>query len=152
MANATLIGIDLGKHCFFLHAQDARGAQIWRKKMTRKQLYACLATCPVAVIAMESCAGAHWLARKCQSYGQQVRLIAPQFIKPFVKGNKTDFADAEAICEAASRPAMRFVAVKTAEQQTCSHFIECVRRLSVNARRPAIRFMLSCSSSASVRQ
>jgi transposase len=122
MANATLLGIDLGKHCFFLHAQDARGAQVWRKKMTRKQLYACLANCPVAVIAMESCAGAHWLARKCQSYGHQVRLIAPQFIKPFVKGNKTDFADAEAICEAASRPAMRFVAVKTAEQQTLLAF------------------------------
>jgi transposase len=118
MSNATLIGIDLGKHCFFLHAQDARGAQVWRKKMTRKQLYVCLASCPVAVIAMEACAGAHWLARKCQAYGHQVRLIAPQFVRPFVKGNKTDFADAEAICEAASRPAMRFVAVKTAEQQT----------------------------------
>ena len=118
MANTTLIGIDLGKHCFFLHAQDARGTQVWRKKMTRKQLYACLATCPVAVLAMEACAGAHWLARKCQSYGHQVRLIAPQFVRPFVKGNKTDFADAEAICEAASRPSMRFVAIKTAEQQT----------------------------------
>ena len=118
MTNATLIGIDLGKHCFFVHAQDARGTQIWRKKMTRKQLYVSLATCPVAVLAMEACAGAHWLARKCQSYGHQVRLIAPQFVRPFVKGNKTDFADAEAICEAASRPSMRFVVVKTAEQQT----------------------------------
>ncbi|SAK63766.1 transposase [Caballeronia hypogeia] len=64
MANATLIGIDLGKHRFFVHAQDARGAQVWRKKMTRKQLYAYLATCPVAVLAMEACAGAHWLGTR----------------------------------------------------------------------------------------
>ncbi|SAK99788.1 transposase [Caballeronia ptereochthonis] len=120
MANATLIGIDLGKHCIF-RAGRAR-VQAWRKKMTCKQLYVCLATCPGSVIAMEACAGAHWLARKCQSYGHQVRLIAPQFVRPFVKGNKTDFADAEAICEAASRPSMRFVAVKTAEQQTLLAF------------------------------
>lgn len=118
MANATLIGIDLGKHSFFLHAQDVRGHQVWRKKATRKQLLVLLANCPACTLAMEACAGAHWLARKLQSFGHQVRLIAPQFVKPFVKGNKTDFADAEAICEAASRPSMRFVAVKTPEQQT----------------------------------
>lgn len=118
MTNATLIGVDLGKLCFFLHAQDARGHALWRKKLTRHQMYLLIANCPACTIAMESCAGAHWLARKFQSLGHQVRLIAPQFVKPFVKGNKTDFADAEAICEAASRPAMRFVAIKTPEQQT----------------------------------
>ncbi|AQH00371.1 transposase [Burkholderia sp. KK1] len=118
MANAALIGIDLGKQCFFLHAQDRRGNQVWRKKATRKQLYELLATCPACVVAMEACAGAHWLARKCQSFGHQPRLIAPQFVRPFVKGNKTDFADAQAICEAACRPAMRFVALKTTQQQT----------------------------------
>jgi transposase len=117
MANATLIGIDLGKHCFFLHAQDARGSEVWRRKMNRKQLYAWLVQAPACIIAMEACAGAHWLARKCQSYGHQTRLIAPQFVRPFVKSNKTDFADAQAICEAASRPSMRFVALKTPEQQ-----------------------------------
>ncbi|MFM0091643.1 IS110 family transposase [Paraburkholderia sediminicola] len=117
MANATLIGIDLGKHCFFLHAQDARGHELWRRKASRGQLYTQIANCPACTIAMESCAGAHWLARKFQACGHEVRLIAPQFVKPFVKGNKTDFADAEAICEAASRPSMRFVAVKTPEQQ-----------------------------------
>jgi transposase len=67
---------------------------------------------------MEACAGAHCLARKLQTFGHRVLLIAPQFVRPFVKGNKTDFADAEAICEAASRPSMRFVAVKTPGQQT----------------------------------
>ncbi|BBP97551.1 IS110 family transposase [Burkholderia sp. SFA1] len=118
MANAALVGIDLGKHVFFLHAQDRHGNQVWRKRMTRKQLYEWLATCSACVVAMEACAGAHWLARKFQSFGHQTRLIAPQFVRPFVKGNKTDFADAQAICEAACRPSMRFVAVKSAQQQT----------------------------------
>jgi len=118
MGTATLIGIDLGKHCFFLHAQDHWGHEVWRKKATRAQLLVLLANTPCATVAMEACAGAHWMARKLQTSGHQVRLIAPQFVRPFVKGNKTDFADAEAICEAAARPAMRFVAVKTPEQQT----------------------------------
>jgi transposase len=117
MANATLVGIDLGKHWFFLHAQDVHGNEVWRRKVNRKQLFELLARCQACVIAMEACAGAHWLARKCQSLGHQARLIAPQFVRPFVKGNKTDFADAQAICEAASRPAMRFVALKTPAQQ-----------------------------------
>jgi transposase len=118
MGIVTLIGIDLGKHCFFLHAQDGRGHEVWRRKATRAQLLTLLANTPASTIAMEACAGAHWLARKLQTFGHQVRLIAPQFVRPFVKGNKTDFADAQAICEAASRPSMRFVAVKTPEQQT----------------------------------
>ena len=117
MANATLVGIDLGKHWFFLHAQDAHGNEVWRRKVNRKQLYELLARCEACVVAMEACAGAHWLARKCQSFGHHTRLIAPQFVRPFVKSNKTDFADAQAICEAASRPSMRFVALKTPEQQ-----------------------------------
>lgn len=117
MAIVTLVGVDLGKHCFFLHAQDIHGNQVWRKKATRKQLYELLANCPACVIAMEACAGAHWLARKFETFGHRVRLVAPQFVRPFVKGNKTDFADAEAICEAVSRPSMRLVAVKTAGQQ-----------------------------------
>ncbi|MGO4305929.1 IS110 family transposase [Cupriavidus sp. RAF12] len=118
MGTATLIGIDLGKHYFFLHAQDRHGHEVWHKKATRTQLLTVLANCPASTVAMEACAGAHWLARKLQAFGHQVRLIAPQFVRPFVKGNKTDFADAEAICEAAARPAMRFVALKTPEQQT----------------------------------
>jgi transposase len=117
MGAVTLIGIDLGKHCFFLHAQDSHGHEVWRKKLTRAQLLTSLANHPACTVAMEACAGAHWLARKLQTFGHQVRLIAPQFVRPFVKGNKTDFADAQAICEAASRPSMRFVAVKTPEQQ-----------------------------------
>lgn len=118
MADAKLIGIDLGKHFFFVHAQDARGQQLWRRKFTRHQLIMMLAQHPPCTVAMEACAGAHWLARKLESFGHQARLITPQFVKPFVKGNKTDFGDAQAICETASRPSMRFVAIKTPEQQT----------------------------------
>lgn len=118
MGTATLIGIDLGKHCFFLHAQDSHGHEVWRKKATRAQLLTLLAGCAACTVAMEACAGAHWLGRRLEAFGHRARLIAPQFVRPFVKGNKTDFADAEAICEAASRPAMRFVALKTPEQQT----------------------------------
>ncbi|ANS45402.1 IS110 family transposase [Serratia inhibens] len=118
MQNVTLIGIDLGKHSFHLHGQDRSGHAIFRKKFTRTGLLAFLATCPPCSVVMEACAGAHCLARQLTSFGHQAKLISPQFVRPFVKSNKNDFIDAEAICEAASRPAMRFVTPKTEHQQT----------------------------------
>ena len=120
MSDATLIGIDLGKHSFHLHGQDPQGRMLWRKKTSRSQLLTWLANHPAATIAMEACAGAHWLARRLQSFGHQVKLISPHYVKPFVQGNKNDFADAQAICEAASRPSMRCVGVRSAHQQTIS--------------------------------
>ena len=120
MTNLTLLGIDIGKHSFHLHGQNSQGKMVFRKKVTRSQLIRHLAQIPACTVAMESCAGAHWLARQIITLGHQVKLIAPQYVKPFVKGNKNDFIDAEAICEAASRPSMRFVSIKTAEQQTLS--------------------------------
>lgn len=116
----TLLGIDIGKHSFHLHGQDKLGKQVLRKKLTRLQLMRTVAQLPVCTVVMESCAGAHWLGREIARHGHQVKLIAPQYVKPFVKGNKNDFIDAEAICEAASRPSMRFVSLKTPEQQTLS--------------------------------
>ncbi len=116
----SLIGLDIGKHSFHLHGQDANGNALLRKKFTRTQLLRALANLPACTVVMESCAGAHWLARQIQAWGHQVKLIAPQYVKPFVQGNKNDFLDAQAICEAASRPSMRFVAVKNVEQQTLS--------------------------------
>lgn len=118
MNTMALLGIDIGKHHFHLHGQDSKGHQVLRKKVTRTQLLRLLVQVPVCTIVMESCAGAHWLARELLQFGHKVKLIAPQYVKPFVKGNKNDFIDAEAICEAASRPSMRFVSIKTAEQQT----------------------------------
>lgn len=116
----TLVGIDIGKHSFHLHGQDAKGHALLRKRFTRAQLLRALANLPPCTIVMESCAGAHWLARQIQQLGHHVKLIAPQYVKPFVQGNKNDFLDAQAICEAASRPSMRFVAIKNVEQQTLS--------------------------------
>ena len=116
----ALLGIDIGKHSFHLHDQDTQGHQVLRKKMTRGQLLRSLGQLPTCTVVMESCGGAHWLAREIGALGHEVKLIAPQYVKPFVKGNKNDFIDAEAICEAASRPTMRFCPIKTAEQQTLS--------------------------------
>ena len=118
MNTITLLGIDIGKHSFHMHGQDSKGHQQLRKKVTRTQLLRTLAQLPVCTVVMESCAGAHWLARELMQFGHEVKLIAPQYVIPFVKSNKNDFIDAEAICEAASRPSMRFVPVKNAEQQT----------------------------------
>ncbi|XDJ36605.1 MAG: IS110 family transposase (plasmid) [Burkholderia sp.] len=120
MQNVTLVGIDLGKHSFHLHGQDRHGKAVFRKKAGRKQLIEFFATFHACTVVMEACAGAHHMARKLASFGHQVKLISPQFVRPFVKSNKNDFVDAEAICEAASRPAMRFVTPKTESQQTLS--------------------------------
>lgn len=120
MNNAALIGIDLGKHSFHLHAQDGSGRELFRKKTTRPQLIRLLAQQPPCTVAMEACAGAHCLAREIQAQGHAVKLISPQFVRPFVQGNKNDFIDAQAICEAASRPSMRFVTPRNEAQQTLS--------------------------------
>ncbi|MFK0380359.1 IS110 family transposase [Pandoraea sp. NPDC090278] len=120
MQDVTLVGIDLGKHTFHLHGQDGKGKVIFRKKLGRKQLIEFFNTFHSCTVVMEACAGSHHMARKLTTFGHQVKLISPQFVRPFVKSNKNDFVDAEAICEAASRPAMRFVTPKTESQQTLS--------------------------------
>jgi transposase len=120
MQDVTLIGIDLGKHNFHVHGQDRHGKALLRKKFNRKQLIEFLAKFHVCTIVMEACAGAHYMARQLAGYGHEVKLISPQFVRPFVKSNKNDFVDAEAICEAASRPSMRFVTPKNEAQQTLS--------------------------------
>lgn len=120
MNTVTLIGIDLGKHSFHLHGQDASGRMVFRKKLTRHQMLTMLANTPACRVVMEACAGAHWIARRLKAIGHDAKLISPQFVKPFVQGNKNDFADAQAICEAASRPSMRFVSPRNESQQTIS--------------------------------
>ena len=117
MNDATIIGIDLAKRTFQLHGAAADGAVVFRKKLSRDRLLPFLAQQPAAIIAMEACASAHHWAREIMALGHEVRLLPPIYVKPFVKRQKNDSADAEAIAEAASRPTMRFVAVKSAEQQ-----------------------------------
>ena len=117
MEQATIIGVDLAKHVFQLHGACADGSVVFRKKISRAKFLPFLASQPRCVVAMEACAGAHGWARDIQAQGHEVRLIAPAYVKPFVKRQKNDMADAEAITEAAARPTMRFVAVKSAEKQ-----------------------------------
>ncbi|GAB7541346.1 hypothetical protein CS8_010090 [Cupriavidus sp. 8B] len=121
LQDVTQVGIDLGKHSFHLHGQERRGKGVFRKKLSRKQLVEFFATFHACtIVIMEACAGSHHMVRKLAALGHQVKLISPQFVRPFVKSNKNDFVDAEAICEAASRPSMRFVTPKTESQQTLS--------------------------------
>ncbi|MGZ5091358.1 MAG: IS110 family RNA-guided transposase [Burkholderiales bacterium] len=113
----TTVGIDLAKNVFQVHGVDERGKAVLRKQLKRKDVVSFFANLETCLIGMEACAGAHYWARKLAEFGHTVRLMAPQFVKPYVKTNKNDRNDAEAICEAVSRPNMRFVPVKTAEMQ-----------------------------------
>ena len=112
----TSIGIDLGKTTFHLIALDQRGKIVSKQKFSRKQLLAYSANLPNSLIGMEACAGAHFLGAALRDQGHDVRLIPAQFVKPFLKSNKNDFLDAEAIAEAVARQNMRFVPIKTDDQ------------------------------------
>jgi transposase len=113
----TTIGIDLAKNVFQVHGVDERGKAVLRKQLKRKDVAAFFARIEPCLIGMEACGSAHYWARKLTELGHTVRLMAPQFVKPYVKTNKNDRNDAEAICEAVSRPNMRYVPVKTPESQ-----------------------------------
>jgi transposase len=113
----NMIGLDLAKNVFQVHGVDASGSVVLRKRLSRGQVERFFAALAPAVVGMEACGGAHHWARRLQGLGHEVRLLPPAYVKPYVKRNKTDGRDAEAICEAMQRPSMRFVAVKSAEQQ-----------------------------------
>lgn len=117
MPDVSIIAIDLAKRIFHLHGAAPDGSVLFRKKLSRGQLLAFLADQPPCAVAMEACVTAHGWGREIEQLGHRVRLIPPAYVKPFVKRQKNDTADAEAIAEAALRPTMRFVAVKTEEQQ-----------------------------------
>ena len=121
------VGVDLAKNVFQVHGVERNGKAVWRRKLTRENWVKVLLDTiePGCEIGMESCGGAHHWARRLQAHGFRVKLIAPQFVKPYVKSNKNDANDAEAICEAMSRPTMRFVSAKTVEQQD----IQAVHRI-----------------------
>jgi transposase len=113
----TTIGIDLAKNVFQVHGVDMHGKVVLKKQFKREQIAAFFANLPPCLIGMEACGSAHYWARKLQAMGHTIKLMAPQFVKPYVKTNKHDAADAEAICEAVCRPNMRFVPIKNVEQQ-----------------------------------
>lgn len=114
----TTIGVDLAKSVFQVHGVDANGRVALQKRLRRKQVLPFFAQAPACLIGMEACSSAHYWARELEKLGHSVRLMAPQFVKPYVKANKTDAADAEAICEAVTRPTMRFVPIKSVDQHT----------------------------------
>jgi transposase len=113
----TTIGLDLAKNVFQVHGIDERGTAVLRKQLRREQVAWFFARLQPCLIGIEACGGAHYWAAKLSALGHRVKMMAPQFVKPYVKTNKNDAADAEAICEAVSRPSMRFVPIKNVEQQ-----------------------------------
>ena len=117
MEQVTIVGLDLAKRVFQVHGATADGGIAIRKKLSRGQVLAFFADLPPCVVAMEACATAHYWAREIGALGHNVRLVPPAYVKPFVKRQKNDAADAEAIAEAASRPTMRFVEPKSPQQQ-----------------------------------
>jgi len=144
------VGIDLAKNVYQLHGVDRSGKTVWKRRLKRHQWFKVLLdkAGPGCVIGMEACAGAHHWARQLQSRGYTVKLIPPQFVKPYVKSNKNDAKDAEAICEAMSRPNMRFVTVKSVEQQDiqATHRIRAELITQVPPR--PIRFVGWCRNTA----
>ena len=117
MRNVTTVGIDLAKNIFSLHGVDTAGHEALCRKLRRSQVMAFVAQLPPCLIGMEACSGAHEWARQFTALGHTVRLMAPKFVAPYRKSGKNDGNDAEAICEAVSRPSMRFVPIKSAAQQ-----------------------------------
>lgn len=129
MEQITHIGMDTSKNVFQLHGVDAADRPILRKRLTRRKMVEFFEELPPTVVAIEACGSAHYWARVLGSFGHEVKLIAPQLVKPYVKRGKNDAADAEALCEAMSRPTMRFVPTKSADQQAALMLVGMRTRL-----------------------
>src|SRR5258705_747687 len=115
-AAVAVIGIDIGKNSFHIVGLDPRGAIVLRQKWSRSQVEARFANMPPCLIGMEACVGAHHLSRKLKKHGHDARLMPAKYVRPYSKGQKNDFPDAEAVAQAVQRPTMKFVATKTADQ------------------------------------
>ena len=121
MNNISVIGLDLAKNIFQLHGIDAAGEVLLRKKLKRSEVLKFFAQINPCLIGMEACGGSHYWHHELSTLGHKVKMMAPAFVKPYLKSNKNDRNDAEAICEAVQRPTMRFVTPKSPEQQSVLH-------------------------------
>jgi transposase len=140
MEQISTIGIDIAKNVFQVHGINERGEVVVRRQSKRRQVLSFFARLPACVVGMEACATPHHWAREIAKLGHEVKLMPPRYVKPYVKRNKNDAADAEAICEAVGRPTMRFVAVKTPEQQSVL-MLHRTRQLFVRQRTMLINAM-----------
>ena len=131
----AVLGIDVGKNTCSLAGLDATGAVVLRRRMTRESVVTFTANLPPCIVAMEACCGAHFLGRTIAAQGHTVRLMSPEYVQPYVKAQKTDDRDAEAIAEAATRPTMRFVSLKSEAQLDLQALHRARERLGGNARR-----------------
>ncbi len=132
MKEITVLGIDLAKNSFQIHAVDAMGNVVMKKKLNRTQILKFASECPPCLVGMEACSSAHYWAREFSKFGHEAKLMAPQYVKPYVKTNKNDAADAEAICEAVGRKNMRFVPPKTIQAQDLQSLHRARKRLVQN--------------------
>lgn len=143
MKQITTIGLDLAKQVFQIHGADAEGSPIVNRKLRRAEVLRFFEKQPACLVGIEACGSSHYWAREIAALGHEVRLIPPAYVKPFVKRGKTDAADAEAISEAVTRKTMRFVPIKTAEQQAAAMVLKTRSLLvrqqtqAINALRPS---------------
>ena len=140
MEQISTIGIDIAKTVFQVHGIDEKGEVVVRRQLRRRQVLSFFAKLPACLVGMEACATSHHWARELEMLGHEVRLMPPRYVKPYVKRNKNDAADAEAICEAVGRPTMRFVPIKTPEQQSVL-MVHRTRHLFVRQRTTLINAM-----------
>jgi transposase len=133
MSEVCTIGLDIAKNVFQVHGVDRNGNQLFNKKIARSGIKAFFANTPPCLVGIEACGGAHYWARELQALGHTVKLIPPHIVKPFVMRNKTDAADAQAICEVVRRPGTKFVSMKTEEQQDLTA-LHCIRERLIAAR------------------
>jgi transposase len=140
MEQISTIGLDIAKNVFQVHGIDEKGEVVVRRQLRRRQVLSFFAKLPACLVGMEACATSHHWARELEKLGHEVRLMPPRYVKPYVKRNKNDAADAEAICEAVGRPTMRFVPIKTPEQQSVL-MVHRTRHLFVRQRTSLINAM-----------
>jgi transposase len=151
MQTITTIGLDIAKSVFQVHGIDAEGTIILRRQLKRRYVLVFFQKLPPCLVGIEACASSHYWCRELKALGHAVRLMPPAYVKPYVKRQKNDATDAEAICEAVRRPTMRFVKTETPEQQSCL-MLHRTRHLFIRQQTAVVNAIRACPTSAPVRE